>query len=422
MNARLPSLRSNFGWTVLGNGLYGLCQWGTIAILAQLGTTEQVGRFALGFAIAAPIFLFADLNLRSLQATDAENRYSIGDYLGLRLVALVVALVAVVAIALLAGMSADKARIVVAVAVAKAFESIAFVIYGFLQKHERMARIAISMIVKGVASVAVVGVVIALTARLDLAVVALAAAWAATLVLIDLPAARRLAGGSGESLRPRFVWSELGRLAWLALPLGLTRLLGSLETNAPRYLVELRLGEGALGIFAAMSYLVLIGNRVVHALAQATSQRMARYRADDDRAAALRLLGIWIALGLALAGGAVGGAILLGRPVLERVYGPAYAAEQAAFVWIVIAGGLGYLGIFFDYALTVLRRLRLQAVIRALSLITILSACILWITESGLLGVGRALAVGASVQLVLAAAATGLFWRRSRAATDGVGR
>ena len=80
------SLRKNFSWTLAGNIIYAACQWGMLIILAKLGSAEMVGQFALGLAITAPIIMFADLNLRHVQATDAQEEYHFRDYLGLRLI------------------------------------------------------------------------------------------------------------------------------------------------------------------------------------------------------------------------------------------------------------------------------------------------------------------------------------------------
>ena len=60
-------------------------------VLAKLGSPEQVGQFALGLAIAAPVFMFATLRLRDVQATDAKQEYQFGDYFALRLTTTVIA-------------------------------------------------------------------------------------------------------------------------------------------------------------------------------------------------------------------------------------------------------------------------------------------------------------------------------------------
>ncbi len=86
------SLKTNFSWTLAGNVIYAGCQWGMLVILAKLGSPEMVGRFALGLAITAPVIMFTNLQLRSIQATDARGEYLFGNYFGLRLFATAIAL------------------------------------------------------------------------------------------------------------------------------------------------------------------------------------------------------------------------------------------------------------------------------------------------------------------------------------------
>ena len=82
------SLARNFSWTLIGSGLYAFCQWGMLVVLAKLCSTQMVGQFALGLAITAPVFMFAGLNLRTVQVTDARRDFQFGDYLGLRLLSI----------------------------------------------------------------------------------------------------------------------------------------------------------------------------------------------------------------------------------------------------------------------------------------------------------------------------------------------
>src|SRR5688500_18644573 len=69
------SLRSNFAWTLTGNIGYAACQWGMLVLLAKMGSTEMVGQFALALAILTPILGFTNLQLRSVQATDARRDF-----------------------------------------------------------------------------------------------------------------------------------------------------------------------------------------------------------------------------------------------------------------------------------------------------------------------------------------------------------
>ena len=74
-----------FSWTFAGNVVYSGSQWGMLMVLAKLGSPEMVGQFALGLAVTAPVIMFANLQLRGVQATDARREYRFGHYLALRL-------------------------------------------------------------------------------------------------------------------------------------------------------------------------------------------------------------------------------------------------------------------------------------------------------------------------------------------------
>src|SRR5687767_4178506 len=73
------SLPVNFAWAITGQAAYAASQWGILIVLAKLGTPAMVGQFALGFAIAAPVFMFANLQLRAVIATDASQDFRIAD-------------------------------------------------------------------------------------------------------------------------------------------------------------------------------------------------------------------------------------------------------------------------------------------------------------------------------------------------------
>ncbi len=49
------SLRRNVAWALAGNLGYSACQWGVLVCIAKLGTAADVGRFALGLALTAPV-------------------------------------------------------------------------------------------------------------------------------------------------------------------------------------------------------------------------------------------------------------------------------------------------------------------------------------------------------------------------------
>src|SRR2546422_3404549 len=137
------SLRLTFSWTLAGNLLYAACQWGMLVALAKLTSPEEVGCFALGLAVTAPIFMLCGLQLRAVEATDARREVPFADYVAVRLAGTSLALATAVAIAIWGRFPLASRVAIAGIAVAKSIESFSDVLYGLFQQHERMDRIAV---------------------------------------------------------------------------------------------------------------------------------------------------------------------------------------------------------------------------------------------------------------------------------------
>ncbi|MDQ6604710.1 MAG: oligosaccharide flippase family protein [Chloroflexota bacterium] len=416
---RALSLRANFSWTFIGNIVYAACQWAMLVVLAKLGSPEVVGQFALGLAITAPVILLTNLQLRAVQATDARREYAFGDYLGLRLVVTPLALLAIATITFVSGYGWQTALVILLVGLAKVFESISDVFYGLLQQHERMDRIAISMMIKGPLSLAALTAAIAATGSIVWGAAALAAVWAIRLVTYDMPSGAAVLHATRDereqaSIRPRWKWRLLAKLTWLALPLGFVMMLGSLMTNIPRYFIERFQGTHELGIFAAMAYIVIAGTTVVDALGQAASPRLARLYADGEigafRTLAAKVLGISVLLGAA----GVLLSLVVGRQVLTLLYRPEYAEHLDVFIWVIAAAGIGYVASVFGYALTAARQFTIQVPVYTVSIVVVVIGCALFVPSHGILGAAWATFLMFAVQLPLKSAVV-LYALRKRA-------
>jgi O-antigen/teichoic acid export membrane protein len=376
--------------------------------------------------------MFTNLQLRSVQATDARNEYDFRDYVALRSVASGVALGVIAAVALLAGYAAEAALVILIVGAAKCVESFSNVIYGLLQKHERLDLIATSMIIRGPLSLAAVGVLLYVTRDLAYAVLGLLAAWVFVLLVYDARNARRFSGvaqtrASRTATGSRGVSASaavLPRLAWLSLPLGVVALLDSLNFNLPRYLIERHLGEAALGYFAAMAYVMVAGYMVAGALAQSAMPRLARSYVRD-LAAFRRLAWSLARFGIALGAAGVILSVLFGRQILTVLYRPDYAAFADVFVWLTVGTGLGCLAKLLVCSMTAARQFKAQAPLYGIALLATGGMSSWLIPQYGLLGGAWAVCAGTGVLVVGSAGvnvwavriAEGRRWSRPREGT-----
>jgi O-antigen/teichoic acid export membrane protein len=340
--------------------------------------------------------MFTNLQLRTVQATDARGEFRFGHYWALRWLGTAVALIVAGCVCAVAGYSREASLVVVAVALTKGSESFSDLIYGFWQNHERFDLITIAMTTRGIASLAALACALAFGSSLFLSVLALGAVWVAALALFELPVTARMLTRKEPAESHHACWEKdrLHRLAVLALPLGLVAILASLNTNLPRYFVERQLGQAQLGYFSALSYVVIGGGTIIMALGQSISPRLAQYFVEN-RAAFIRLIGRTLLLVASAGAAGVTVAIWAGRPILRVLYRPEYAEHAGVLSWLMIGGAVNYLVLILVGALTAARSLRVQVPVYASSLTVITLGCWLWVPGAGLTGAAWAVLAGA---------------------------
>src|SRR5438874_3653174 len=310
------SLRANFGWTLAGNVVYTGCQWGILVVLAKLGTAEMLGQFALSLAIVSPILISSGLCLRNIQITEPPGTHNFSSYLSLRVLTTVLGLVVVVGVLFFCGYSARINAVILLIALAKGCESMSDIFYGLFQQHERIDRIEVSMMMKGVFSLTALGLGVLLARSLFSGVCGLFAVWAIVLFVYDARCGKSILRSACDSesrsqnsrMQRFFQWplnaTSLFQLALLALPVGIAMAFVSFNANIPRYFIEHHLGTAQLGIFAAMAYPMVAGATIVGAMGQSAMPRLARYYAADNRLAFSSLLTkvLWIGLAVGASG------------------------------------------------------------------------------------------------------------------------
>lgn len=397
------SVKRQFGWALGGNVFYALCQWACLVLIARLGSPQDVGTFALGLAISAPVFIFAQLKLRQVQATDTRREYEFGDYLGLRLATSAAACATVAGIALASRSSPLTTCTILIVAVAKGFESVSDLAYGLLQRYERLDLVARALMSKGLLSVVLLGLGLWIGKSILWGVVGLAVAFGITLLLdasmlLSLTRSMEKTGEKPVSLRPRWHPNIQRRLFALTLPLGFVTMLGSLQTNIPRYVVQHELGEAELGIYSALAYLLTAGSMTVTALSQATVTRLAVYHTQGNRRGFTRLLARTVGMGCLAGAAGLVVSLVMGEPLLRLVYGTQYAARADVLDWLMLTAWVRYAYTFLGTAANAMRKYRFQPVVHGLGSLAVALGAYFWVPPHGILGAAWALLAAALVE------------------------
>ena len=385
-----------FRWALSGNIIYSLCQWAFFVVLAKLGRPGDVGAYALGMAITSPILMFANFQGRNLVASDVRNEYSFGEHLSFRIVSLTFALLVVCAVIALIQSSRPVGAVIFLVGLGQCFDYASETYFGLLQKHDRLDRVSLSLMLKGPLCLILLSVAMYFTRNVLWAVAALAVGRGLILWCFDTRNAIAVAG------HYQLDWKCVVqvKLFFTALPLGVISALCGLNLNIPRYFIEGDLSKHDLGIFSALASLVGAGNLVIAALASCSIVGLAKAWVTRDTSK-YRSLSLQLFTASALMGGVgVLVALLAGNKILALLFRSDYSSNAGVLARIMVAGALGYVVSAQGYAMTAARKLTQQ--IPLLTSTAVVTTFFSWylIPKRGLEGAAEAWMLGSLFQLV----------------------
>jgi len=414
------SLRWDAVWAMVGSLAQAAAQLVLMVVLTRILTAQAVGEYALALAIAAPLNVFADRALRTLQATATSQDWPLWHYVWYRLG--LGACAVLITVLLLAAWPLDfKGNcVVLLVGLARVMEGITQTLYGRLEQYRRMRQVGQSQAVRAVLSLACSTAVLGLTRRLDWA---LAASLVLSVIVFQGWDLRRIqelsvvrsavvtttsshaAGRSGSV--------EWWRLTRLVLPLGISTFLVALTASLPRLYLSRCVNEQTLAVFAVLCYLCFPATLMVSAMMQAAMPRLAElHRLDSGRYRQLcwRLFvaaGVTAVLNCLVVGAA-------GPRLLAVTFGQVYAASAQQLEWIAIASGVGYLATVPATALVAQRLFRLTLTSCSLACLVCLVSGAVLIPRYALAGATAVMLLTSGVHLVSSSA--GWWWASRRPA------
>ncbi|MDQ2775343.1 MAG: oligosaccharide flippase family protein [Acidobacteriota bacterium] len=403
-------LRRNFFWTFIGNTVYSACQWGLLSVLAKLTTPEKVGEYALAVAVTAPLLYFANFGIGIMLVTDTNRQFRFAQYRTARLLLIAASLIAAVIICVVSRFSAEVVLLTLIVAISQSSDCLSELYRSVMLRSERMSRIAVSLVIRGAASVATAAAVLFYSKNLVWALLAMAAARMTVLFLYDMPMGKDSPVAAeiedpyndGEE-HPKSILDRVSKAlsfpaVWkitsAALPLTIITILTSLVINLPRYFIESYAGHRQLGIFAAMWSMLTAGNMIAIALGQAIFPRLSKLYAVRDIAGFRRLIGYALQIGLGLGLMGVAGAIVAGRQILTLAYRAEYAEQRWLFVAVMGVGTLVYIITLLGNVATSARAFKSQALLMSIvATVTFLSSA-LFVPKFGVWGAVWAVGLG----------------------------
>ena len=389
-------------WGIAGSGAAAAGQFATMVLLIRAGSVEAAGVYAAALAVVTPIFMLANLQLRQLLATDVRRQHPVSDYVALRTWLLGGACLTAAAAALILEGATEVWIVTVILAVVRAVEHGADLLYGAAQRQLEFAFIGSSQILRALATTSVLGVMLMAGASVSGALLGTAIASCAVFLLFDVAAARRSIAGPLLSFRANP--ASLRRILRIGVPLGIVMALASVAEYAPRYVLRSYMGLNSIGVFSALLYVVLPGRLLVTTCGQLAIVRFSRQVAAGDGA------GLWRTLMVFVAGTVTLGVALFvmmgiaGGDLLSWIYGDEYRIHAPMLKILVIAATVAWVNAALGQALTAARIVDGQLMVGAGTAVALFVALVLMVPRHGLYGAAYASVIGYVVQLSLFAA------------------
>ena len=346
------SIKENLLWNSAGSFSYSLCQWILTVLVVRLSPNyDAAGILALGMAvsnIAAPIALY---KIRSYQVSDVHRIVTAREYVGFRIVTTAAALLVTIIYTLIT-CSSDSYTAVLLYVVFRCGDTFIDVLHGVDQQHFRMDYCGRSMLARGILFLAAFALTLWTTGSLELAIFSMIVA-TFPIIVYDVRKASSL-----DDIRPLITVSSTRKLAVECLPavIGMVCCF-SVSTIARQYLAA-TWGDSSLGVYASVCTPVVIIQACASYIYAPLLGIFAEKYDERDTLGFLGLLGKASAAILAVFVVATFGFGLLGKPLLQLVFGESIVPYSYLLVPAIICSGTAAYIAFLSDLLIAVRQMR----------------------------------------------------------------
>jgi O-antigen/teichoic acid export membrane protein len=388
-------LKSKLSWSLFGNIIYALSQWGVVTIIAKYGTSRDLGIYSIGLAVTAPIVLFFNFQLRTILATDSKNEYEFKQYYGGRIIHLTISFLIILPVSFIYGENKETIIAIILMGLVKYFESLSDIFMGLFQKKGRIDLIGKSQLFRGIFTVVIFGLSFVLTRNVILSVCGLLITMIVRFISYDMKKAQEYA-----DIIPSFdSWLRLIRIA---LPLGIVSLINSLNTNIPRYLLDRLSSPSDLGIYSALSYVLVAANMLITPISLLAAPKLADAYNNNRVKQFVKLNIILILFSTLVFIPIILILIIKGENVLKILYSDEYATYNYEFIIINCSMLFSFYTTFFNLSIVAARFIQIQPIINFIvTIISFLTSYFFINLYGGVLGASYSLLISRASQTML---------------------
>jgi len=346
--------KRNIAWNIVGSFLYAFASMVLSIAVVQIAGEDDGGIFTFAFStFGQHMFMMAYFGIRPFQITDTGNKYTFGEYLGLRLFTCAAALLVGLGYVAVNDYTVKKAATVFLMVAYKVIDALADTYEAEFQRSGRLYLTGKSNAFRTIISVTVFLTVLTATKDLVTASIAAVGAQVVGFLVFDVLVIREL---------PNIDWTfrsgQRFRLLKDNTLLFFSVILDFYIFSASKYAIEGCMADRDMAIYGAIFMPTSVINLVAGFVIRPYMTKMSISWELSKLKQFVGIIGRLAVIIAALTVLALGGAWFLGIPVLSLLYSNisyALADCRPAFMLIILGGALNAFMNLFYYALIIMK-------------------------------------------------------------------
>jgi len=353
--------RKNFIWNVLGTGFNAFNSLFFMITVTRINGENNAGIFTIAYATACIIFVFGVYAGRIYQVTEPDKNITDKDYIFNRVITSIFMIILVVLFCFIRKYDFYKSEVFLLLTLYKCMEAFSDVLYGILQKNDKLENVGKSLFYKSLISVLGFIVLDLFTKNLLISIFCIDLVWIIFTYIYDFKISKKYIDFSVN-----INWKNVLNIFKLGFATFAITFLGMYVINAPKYAIDNYLSDNLQTIFGIIvmpaTVIGLVAQFLIHPF---LTQIVSFYEKRDLKGLnklMLKLIFLIFAFGII----ASILAYLLGTWVLGIIYGLELGEYQLGLLVIIIASTLYTIGTIYSSVLTSVRETVSQLILYAI--------------------------------------------------------
>lgn len=317
-------------WNTLGTGFNAFISLFFMIIATRINGLDEAGIFTFSFSMACLLYIVGTYSGRIYQVTDTTN-VTDKDYIATRIITCIVMIVLAIIFVLLNRYNMHKSIIFVLLTVYKASEAFSDVLYGILQKNEKLEVVGKSYFIKSLIGILVFLLVDILTKNLIISSISIIITNILIMFLYDINISKKLI-----DIKNKINIDNVKTLFKKSFVVFVITLITVVIVNIPKYAIDKNLSDSIQAIFGIImmpaTVISLFSQFIIHPVLTNVTKMCEEKDYTSLKKLMNKIMLIILAIGLFCS--AI--AYFIGIPVLEFIYHVDLKAYQINLFIILI--------------------------------------------------------------------------------------